>query len=116
MQTYQGSCHCGAVTFEATADITSGVRCNCSHCHIKGFVLSFLPNSSVTIKTGEDNLTTYTFNTHKISHRFCKTCGVQCFGMGKDPAGSDTFAINLRCLKDFDLDSIDMHDYDGKSV
>lgn len=28
---------------------------------------------------GEDNITTYTFNTHQAKHTFCKTCGVQCF-------------------------------------
>lgn len=28
---------------------------------------------------GDDNLTTYTFNTHRAQHTFCKTCGVQSF-------------------------------------
>ena len=28
---------------------------------------------------GEEDLTTYTFNTHAAKHTFCKICGVQSF-------------------------------------
>ena len=33
VQTYQGSCHCGAVTFEANLDLSQpSYRCSCSIC------------------------------------------------------------------------------------
>lgn len=46
MKTYQGSCHCGAVAYMVNieTDFTEGMRCNCSHCRRKGFLLAFAPD------------------------------------------------------------------------
>jgi hypothetical protein len=33
---YEGSCHCGAVKFEADGELTQANECNCSHCSRKG--------------------------------------------------------------------------------
>ncbi len=93
------------------ADIKEGIECNCSHCAIKGLILSFVPKTDVTIESGKDNLTTYQFNKKHIDHVFCKTCGVQPFG-----SAGDMMAINLRCLNDFDLKTIDIKPFDGKSL
>ncbi|MBM6595938.1 GFA family protein [Microvirga pudoricolor] len=112
---HQGSCHCGAVTFEVETDLEQVIACNCSHCGRKGLWLAFTPRGAMTITSGEDNLATYTFNTHTIQHRFCKTCGVQPFGEGKAPSGMDTAAINVRCLTDVDLSAIEPVPVDGRN-
>ena len=38
-----------------------------------------MPASCFMIVQGEDQLSTYTFNTHQAKHTFCKICGVQSF-------------------------------------
>ena len=115
MKTHQGSCHCGAVTYDVTADITSALRCNCSHCQRKGLLLTFTPESSFTLKSGEGDLIKYNFNKHLIDHVFCKTCGVQSFAHGQDGEGNKMVAINVNCLENFDIDSIEIQKYDGRS-
>lgn len=115
MQTYQGSCHCGAVTYSVTADILKAIECNCSHCEAKGLVLSFVPSESFVLKTGNDTQTEYLFNKKHIHHLFCKTCGVQCYGHATNEEGKETFAINLRTLPSLDRSTITITPVDGKS-
>lgn len=113
---YEGSCHCGAVSFTVSGDVpTNAMSCNCSHCRRKGFLLSFVPADTFSLVTGEDALTDYFFNKHAIAHRFCATCGCQPFGLGKTPDGSEVAAINVRCVPAIDLDGLTIHKVDGAS-
>jgi hypothetical protein len=109
--TYHGSCHCGAVTYKVEGEFTEGISCNCSYCKRKGMLLAFVPQTSVTILSGEDKLKTYLFNKKVINHCFCETCGVQPFGQS-----GDTMAINLNCLEDLDTDSLTINKYNGKDM
>lgn len=112
---YQGSCHCGAVTFTVDADPpTDAMTCNCSHCSRKGFVLTFVPADQFTLASGADSLTDYLFYKHNITHQFCKSCGTQAFALGKSPQG-DMRAINLRCVPSIDLDGLNIQKIDGAS-
>ena len=112
---YHGSCHCGKVKISFTGEFGPAISCNCSICARRGSLLWFAPRDSVQI-TGEDQLTSYTFNKHNIQHRFCKTCGILPFGEGTDPQGNKTAAINIRCLDDFDFTKVPLHHYDGRSA
>ena len=116
MQTYKGSCHCGAVTFEVSGDFTEGMRCNCSHCKRKGWLLAFVPDAQFKLLTGEDQLTSYQFNKKHIDHTFCKTCGVQPFAHSNDEQGNHMIAINLNCLENFALNTLTIKDVDGASL
>lgn len=113
MTTYTGSCHCGAVRFTVAADLAQAITCNCSHCHRKGFVLTFVEPGAFTLLSGEDALTDYLFNTGKIRHRFCKTCGTQAFASAEG-IEQPQVAINVRCLEDVDLDSFSPKPVNGK--
>jgi len=113
---YHGSCHCGAVTFTVEGDIPGeAISCNCSHCRRKGFLLTFVPAEQFTLNSGEDALTTYTFNTHKLQHRFCRSCGVQGFAEGQGKDGVETRAVTLRAVPDADLTNLKINEVDGAS-
>jgi hypothetical protein len=114
MTTYKGSCHCGKVAFEVETNLEQVVECNCSHCWRKGYLLTFVPRGALTVLRGEDELSTYTFNTHTIQHRFCATCGSAPFGEGKKPNGEATAAINVRCLEDVELAELKPVPVDGR--
>lgn len=112
---YEGSCHCGAVTFSVAADVpTEGMTCNCSHCRRKGFVLAFVPADQFSLDSGADQLVDYLFYKHNITHQFCSTCGTEPFALGKSPNGPMR-AINLRCVPAIDLDTLTITKVDGAS-
>ncbi len=114
MEKYHGGCHCGAVRYEVEVDLSSVLECNCSHCEKKGLLLAFTPAEHFTLTQGEDQLTDYQFNKKIIHHLFCKTCGVQSFGRGEKADGAPTVAVNVRCLDDVDLTSLNRIAFDGR--
>jgi hypothetical protein len=114
-QRYQGSCQCGAVRFEATADLDSTVSCNCSRCGRLGSILAFTPEENFTLRSGDGHLTEYLFNRHAIHHLFCKVCGIQSFARGTTPDGKAMVAINARCLEGVDPDALHPKKVDGRN-
>ena len=94
---YPGSCHCGAVKFEIDAPEQLEVEdCNCSICSKSGYLHLIIPLSRFTLLSGEESLSTYSFNTGVAKHTFCKICGVKPFYVPRsNPDGID---INVRCL------------------
>jgi hypothetical protein len=115
-KTIEGGCHCGAVRYRAEADLGSTLECNCSHCQAKGFILTFTPADSFELLSGEDKLTEYRFNTHKIAHLFCSVCGTQPFARGAMPDGTPMASINVRSIDDIDLDALEPQKHDGRNA
>lgn len=112
---YQGSCHCGRIAYEVEGDLNQVITCNCSMCQRRGSMLWFVPREQLKLLTPEEDLSTYTFNTHKIKHHFCDRCGIQPFGEGVDPGGNAMAAVNARCLEGVDPESLKVHHCDGRS-
>jgi len=112
---YQGGCHCGRVGFTVEADLDRTVACNCSYCQKRGFVLAFAPATAFNLEKGEEALTEYRFNSEKIQHLFCETCGVQSFSRGAMPDGTPTVAVNTRCLVGVEPTELSPAAYDGRS-
>lgn len=110
---YQGSCHCGAVTFEVEAPEQVEVEdCNCSICAKSGFLHLIVPKSNFKLLSGADSLQTYTFNTGVAKHTFCRICGIKPFYTPRsNPDGVD---VNLRCLNERPK-SITIVPFDGQN-
>jgi hypothetical protein len=113
---YTGGCHCGAVRYELTAELTGAMACNCSICGKTGTLLIFVPGASFTLLSGEERLTDYLFNKQHIHHLFCSRCGIRSFARGNAPDGSVVVAVNVRCLDDVDPTTLDITHHDGKSA
>uniref|UniRef100_A0A8C6QPA0 Centromere protein V n=1 Tax=Nannospalax galili TaxID=1026970 RepID=A0A8C6QPA0_NANGA len=82
---HTGGCHCGAVRFEVWA--------------------------SADLHIFDCNLTTYTFNTHKAQHTFCKKCGVQSFYTPRSNPGG--FGIAPHCLDEGTVRSVVTEEFNG---
>lgn len=116
IQHYHGSCQCGAVDFDVDVDLDNTVTCNCSRCKRLGSVLAFTGHDMFKLNSGDDSLTAYEFNKHRIKHLFCKTCGIESFAYGAKPDGSAMVAVNANCLDGVDPRSLHSHAYDGASA
>jgi hypothetical protein len=113
---YAGSCHCGKVRYEVDGELGELTECNCSICRRRGYLLWFIPRDNLHLKTPDSDLSTYSFNKHRIKHRFCPICGCATFGEASDSKGNKMAAINVRCLEDVDLTALKIKQFDGRSL
>lgn len=124
-KTYTGSCHCGAVQFQADLDLSAGTtRCNCTFCTKSRIWLAFAKPDDVRLVRGADALADYQYTPPKMQapflhFHFCKTCGMRPFTKGGHlPAfGGEFYAINIATLDDVsdaDLASFPIRYVDGR--
>jgi hypothetical protein len=112
MKTYLGSCHCGAVRFEADIDLSAGVcKCNCSLCTKARSWFAIVPTERVRLIVGAEAQTEYRWlppgrERAFLRFRFCKTCGVRSFGLGGDEAHGQFGFVNVAALDNVDTDEL----------
>ena len=83
---------------------------------MQGSLLAFAPKVNFTLLAGEDALKEYRFNKKVITHLFCDNCGIEPISRGNGPDGSETVAVNVRCIDDIDLSLLSRMPYDGKKL
>ena len=113
---HTGGCQCKEVQWSVELPNTNALACNCSRCGVLGALWAFVPASAFVLHKGSEMLTEYRFNTKKIAHLFCNVCGVESFSRGVAPDGSETVAINVRCVDGLDPKTLTVTEYNGKEV
>jgi hypothetical protein len=94
---HTGGCHCGRVRFEVHAPARQEVfDCNCSMCSRSGYLHLIVPADRFRLLSGDDALTSYSFNTHTAKHLFCKVCGIKSYYVPR--SHPDGFSVNVNCL------------------
>jgi len=114
MQSYHGSCHCGAVRFEIDTDFPELTTCDCSICRRKNALMVKVHESRMRLLAGEDALGVYQFHTHTAKHYFCRTCGIYPFHRKR--VTPDYVGVNVFCLDDFDPTGIPVRQTAGRSM
>ena len=117
LKNYSGGCHCGQVRFDVTTDLSSVTQCNCSICQKRGALWTFVPERAISRcgrapKISRD----YQFGKRTIHHLFCPQCGVGSFSRGQAPSGAEMVAVNVRCLDDVDIATLNITLFDGRSL
>ena len=112
-KTYLGSCHCGAVRFEAK--LTDGFntirRCTCSYCRMRGAVAVSAEVGGIRLLQGDDKLTSYRFNTGSARHFFCSNCGIYTHHQRR--SNQNQYGVNVACLdgvSPFDFSEVPVFD------
>jgi hypothetical protein len=124
LKTYSGSCHCGAIRFEADVDLAGGtIKCNCSSCTKARSWLVVAPAARFRLVAGEESQTDYQWTPPgrdgpTIQFHFCKTCGIRTPGRGElEAMGGVFYAVQVPLLDNVDpedLAAAPIHYVDGR--
>ena len=105
LQTHAGSCHCGAIRFEADIDLDEGSnRCNCSYCAKVRAWFAFARGVDRFRLLDGSGVSEYRWTPPgepepHLTFTFCRICGVRTFARGQLASLGGTFhAVSVPTL------------------
>jgi hypothetical protein len=113
------------VRFEIEADIDHVRSCDCSICRRRGALIVRVDAAQFRLLSDWDALMTYRWGSGTATDYICKTCGILPFRKPSLPTAEETqagmqpfhgWAVNARCLEDFDLDSVPVRKIHGSRL
>lgn len=114
LTSYEGSCHCGAVRFRIAGTIDELTTCDCSLCVARNALMAKVPETALTLISGEDALTLYQWNTRRAKHYFCNRCGIYVFHRKR--AAPDHFGVNAFTLAGLNPASVPHRAAEGENM
>jgi len=107
-KTYNGSCHCGSITYEADIDLVQGTgKCNCTFCTKARAWKAFVRPKSFRLLSGRDDSIGYRKHPGASIKYFCRTCGVRTHELGSaDYMGGDFVGVFVATLDNIDPEEL----------
>lgn len=73
-----------------------------------------LAPATLDIVVKNDSLKLYQFGSKVAKHYFCRVCGIYPFHETKRNPGE--YRVNLGCIEEVDINTLDITTFDGKSI
>ena len=109
------TCHCGGVEGQVEVPETGFekiMRCNCSICKRKGYIIGVAGPNDFKITKGQDKLKLYQYHTKVANHYFCIECGIYTHHNPRSAPAMTGF--NLGCVDEVKVDDLkDVVFFDG---
>ena len=99
------TCHCGSV--EAEVQVSEDgfkkiMRCNCSLCKRKGYIIGVIGPDDLKIVKGENLLKLYQYHTKTAKHYFCSICGIYTHHQRRSKPHQ--YGINIACINGVNIE------------
>jgi hypothetical protein len=80
-------------------------------CSKSAYLHLIVPADRFKLLSGEESLSTYSFNTHVAKHFFCSVCGVKSFYIPR--SHPDGISVNARCIDGGTIEAMSITPFNG---
>ena len=114
------ACHCGGIEAEVNVPengFEKVMRCNCSICKRKGYIIGVVKPEDFKLTKGEQLLTLYQFYTKAAKHYFCKICGIHTHNRPR--SNPKIYGVNIACvdgIKPFEIENVPVNDGENHAL